>query len=70
MLREKDIVSINGKLRAVSVFVVHQARIMESSISEMREAMLTLPVYLQFRTEYMALNPHLPPDWQVSYNVI
>lgn len=70
MLREKDIVAIDGKLRAVSVFVTHQARIMEDSISEIHEAMLTLPVYLQFRREYMARNPHLPADWQVSCNVI
>lgn len=65
MLREKEIVSVNGKLRAVSVFVTHQERFMEDTVEEMHEAMLCLPVYLQFRKEYMALNPRLPADWQV-----
>ena len=66
MMREKEIVSLNGKLRAVSVFVTHQERIMESTIEEIHIDMLTLSVYLEFRTNYMALNPRLPPDWQVS----
>lgn len=66
MMREKEIISVNGKLRAVSVFVTHQERIMEDTIEEIRDAMLTLPVYLEFRREYMATNPRLPPDWHVS----
>ena len=40
MLKEKDIVAINGKMRAVSVFVTHQRRIMEFSMREIHEAML------------------------------
>ena len=66
MLREKDIIVINGKMRAVSVFVIHQARIMERSIGEMHTEMKTLPEYLEFRADYMALNPRLPPDWHVG----
>ena len=62
MLREKDIVSIDGKLRAVSVWVTHQERIMENTIEEIHHDMLSLPVYLEFRAEYMALNPNLPAD--------
>lgn len=60
---------MNGKLRAVSVFVTHQARIMENTIEEIHAQMLELPMYLEFRTEYMALNPRLPPDWQVSNTI-
>ena len=66
MLREKEIVSVNGKLRAVSVFVTHQERVMEQTVEEMHADMLRLPVYLDFRSRYMELNPRLPPDWQVS----
>jgi len=66
MMREKEIVAVNGKLRAVSVFITPQERFMENTVAEIHAAMLTLPVYLEFRREYMALNPRLPPDWQVS----
>ena len=62
MLKEKDIVAINGKMRAVSVFVTHQRRIMECSMREIHEAMLQLPQYLSFRTEFMLINPKLPDD--------
>ena len=60
MLREKDIIAVNGKMRAVSVFVTHQARIMEDTIDEIHKRMLRLPVYLEFRQQYMKMNPHLP----------
>ena len=70
MLREKEIISMNGKMRAVSVFVTHQERIMERSIKEIHEAMLQLPQYVEFRTAYMKLNPRLPDDWQVPYTSI
>ena len=60
MLREKDILAINGKLRAVSVYVTHQARIMENTIQELHKEMLTLPAYLKFRRDYMVKNPGLP----------
>ena len=66
MLRDKDIVCVNGKMRAVSVFVTHQERMMVGTIQEMHAQMLEMPVYLQFRREFMALNPRLPPDWQVG----
>ena len=65
MLREKDIVCINGKLRAVSVFVTHQQRIQEDSIAEIHESMLKLQIYQDFRREYMQRCPWLSPDWQV-----
>ena len=66
MLRDKDIVAVNGKMRAVSVYVTHQERMMEGTIQEMHAKMLVMPVYLQFRSDHMALNPRLPPDWQVG----
>ena len=69
MLKEKDIVAINGKMRAVSVFVTHQRRIMECSMREIHEAMLQLLQYLSFRTEFMLRNPKLPDDWQVLYTI-
>ena len=67
MMRQKDIISVNGKMRAVSVFVTHQERMMEDTVEEIHARMLTLPAYLAFREEYMALNPRLPPDWQVAH---
>ena len=65
MLRQKDIISLNGKMRAVSVFVTHQSRIMENTMKEIHQEMLSLPCYLSFRKDYMQKNPKLPPDWQV-----
>ena len=65
MLRQKDIVTINGKMRAVSVYVTHQSRIMENTMVEIHQEMLSLPCYLSFRRDFMEKNPRLPPDWQV-----
>ena len=66
MLRRKDIISINGKMYAVSVYVTHPSRIMEDTMKEIYQKMLGLACYLAFRTDFMQKNPRLPPDWQVS----
>ena len=34
--------AVNGKMRAVSVYVTHQCRIMEATIQETHQEMLTL----------------------------
>ena len=64
MLREKDIVAIDGKMKAVSVFVTNQLRIMENTIAEIHSEMLRLSMYLEFRRAHMLRNPKLPADWQ------
>ena len=65
MLWEKEIISINGKMRAVSVFITHQLRIMENTLREMHAEMLILPIYIEFRATHMTRNPRLAADWQV-----
>ena len=66
MLRDKDIVAIDGKMRAVSVYVTYQSRIiMEDTMVEVHQQMLSLPCYLSFRRDFMEKNPRLPQDWQV-----
>ena len=65
MLRRKDIISVNGKMRAVSVYVTHQSRVMEYTMKEIHQQMLGLPCYLAFRGDFMQKNPKLPRDWQV-----
>ena len=44
----------------------HQKRYMVHRIAEMRELIIKWPPYLEWRANYLQLNPKIPSEWHVG----
>lgn len=62
--RVKD--KATGKMVWKSKWERHQKRYMCHKIAEMRELIIKWQPYIEWRANYLLLNPKLPRDWQVG----